>query len=215
MATEKYRRERPDRPEMPLYARVMLIFSVAQIVLASFLHMGNTANISLALLLIVAIPSLVLAVMAYFKWDSSRVLRGVTRTVLVGVPLLILGFGIYSALYATAYNPDSSAVNNWELYGSIALQFAQVVLIFELPALVAAASFGAIADRIILTASALLHTAAATFVTYYMAGSLNMVTFASDSPFVKLMYVAVMLVFTLMTVAPALGNDPDHTIRKA
>ncbi len=213
MAEEKYRRERPDRPRMQTYARVMIVLSVVQIVLSVSLHiMGMVDQF---LLMIVGTAALVGAVAAAFMWSSSRAFRNIVRGVLIGAPLLVIAFGVFSAIYASVYNPDSSPLYNWELYGSLAAQFTQLVLVFGMPALVAAASFGARTDRVFLSVSAILHAALAAFITYYMAGDMGAIDFTMDHPIAKLVYVAYTVVFAGLTFIPALGNDPDHTIRKS
>ena len=155
MAEEKYRHENPDRPKMHTYARVMLVLSVVQILFSTSLHiMGMVDQM---LLILVGIVALVCGVLAAFMWPGSRAFRNVVRGVLVGAPLIVMAFGAFSAIYATIYNPDSAPLYNWELYGSLATQFTQLVLVFLMPALVAAASYGARTDRVFLNAAAVLH----------------------------------------------------------
>lgn len=212
MAEEKYRREHPDRVPMHTYARVMIVLSVMQIVFSVSLHIMDTVD--QVLLFIVGIAALVGGVLAAFMWDSARAFRNIVRGVLVGAPLLVIGLGAFSAIYASVYNPDSSPFYNWELYGSIAAQFTQLVLVFGMPALVGAASFGARTDRVILSVAAIVHAALVAFITYYMAGDMGAIDFAMDHAIVKLGYVLYAVVFAVLTFVPALGNDPDHTIVK-
>ena len=212
MAEEKFRRERADRAPMQTYARVMLIVSIVQIVFSCALHVMDTVD--RVLLIMVGIAGLVGGVTAAFMWPHSRAFRNVVRTVVLGVPLLVAALGSFSAIYASVYNPDSSPLYNWELYGSLAVQFTQLMLVFGLPTLVAAASFGAKSDRVFLNAAAILHAACVAFITYYMAGSMGSLDFTIDSPVVKAVYVVLAVVFAGLTFVPALGNDPDHTIVK-
>lgn len=211
MAEEKFRREHPDRPRMHTYARVLLILSVVQIVLSMTLHIMGLVDEML--LILVGVAGLVGGVLAAFMWPSSRAFRNIVRGVLIGAPLIVIGLGAFSAIYASVYNPDSSPLYNWELYGSLATQFTQLVLVFGLPALVAAASFGARTDRVVLSVAAIVHAACVAFITYYMAGDMGAIDFTMDHAVVKAVYVLYTVVFAGLTFVPALGNDPDHTIR--
>ena len=212
MAEEKFRREHPDRPRMQTFARAMIILSIVQIAFSTLLHIKDTVD-SL-LLVLVGIAGLVGGVTAAFLWPSARVFRNIIRGVVIGVPLLVMALGAGSAIYASVYNPDSSPLYNWELYGSLSTQFTQLMLVFGLPSLVSAASFGAKSDRVFLSVAAILHAACVAFITYYMAGGMGSIDFAIDLPAVKLLYVVLAVVFAGLTFVPALGNDPDHTIVK-
>lgn len=211
MAEEKFRHEHPDHPRMHTYARVLLILSVVQIVLSMTLHIMGLVDEML--LILVGVAGLVGGVLAAFMWPSSRTFRNIVRGVLIGAPLIVIGLGVFSAIYASVYNPDSSPLYNWELYGSLATQFTQLVLVFGLPALVAAASFGARTDRVVLSVAAIVHAACVAFITYYMAGDMGAIDFTMDHAVVKAVYVLYTVVFAGLTFVPALGNDPDHTIR--
>lgn len=212
MADEKFRRERADRAPMQKYARAMLIVSIVQIVFSCALHIMDTVD--QLLLILVGIAGLVGGVTAAFLWPSSRAFRNLVRGVVLGVPLLVMVLGVFSAIYASVYNPDSSPLYNWELYGSLAAQFTQLMLVFGLPALVAAASFGAKSDRVFLNIASIVHAACVAFITYYMAGDMGSLDFTIDLPVAKLLYVVLAFVFAGLTFVPALGNDPDHTIVK-
>ncbi len=212
MADEKFRRERKDRAPMQTYARVMLIVSIVQIVFSCALHIMDTVD--QLLLFMVGVAGLVGGVTAAFLWPHSRAFRNAVRIVVLGVPLLVMALGAFSAIYASVYNPDSSPLYNWELYGSLSAQFTQLMLVFGLPALVSAASFGAKSDRVFLNVASILHAACVAFITYYMAGDMGSLDFTIDLPAVKLVYVVLAVVFAGLTFVPALGNDPDHTIVK-
>lgn len=212
MAEEKFRRERADRAPMPKFARAMLIVSIVQIVFSCALHVVDTVD--QLLLFMVGVAGLVGGVTAAFLWPHSRAFRNVVRGIVLGVPLLVMALGAFSAIYASVYNPDSSPLYNWELYGSLSAQFTQLMLVFGLPALVAAASFGAKSDRVFLNVAAIVHAACVVFITYYMAGSMASIDFTIDLPVVKLLYVVLAVAFAGLTFVPALGNDPDHTIVK-
>lgn len=211
MAEEKYRREHRDRATMPGFARAMIVLSVVQIVFSMSLHIMEYTD--QMLWIVIGVVALVGAVMAAFMWDGSRAFRGVVRGFLIGAPLVVIGLGAFSAIYASVYNPDSDPFYNWELYGSIAAQFTQLVLVFMLPTLVAAASYGARTDRVILSAAAILNAAAVAFIAYYVAGDMGMIDFTMDHPIAKLIYVLFAVVFAGLTFVPAIGNDPDHTIK--
>lgn len=213
MAEEKFRRERSDRVPMQTFARVMIVLAVVQIVFSMSLHIMQTVD--QLLLIMVGVAALVSGVFAAFMWTGSRAFRNVVRGVLIGAPLIVIALGVFSAIYASVYNPDSSPFYNWELYGSIAVQFTQIVLVFGLPALVAAASFGARTDRVFLSVAAILNAACVAFITYYMAGDMGAIDFTMDHAIVKAVYVLYAVVFAGLTFVPALGNDPDHTIKKA
>ena len=197
---------------MQTFARAMLIVSIVQIVFACALHI--MATVDQLLLILVGIAGLVGGVTAAFLWPSSRAFRNLVRGVVLGVPFLVMALGAGSAIDASVYNPDSSALYNWELYGSLSVQFTQLMLVFGLPSLVAAASFGAKSDRAFLNVASILHAACVAFISYYMAGSMGSLDFTIDLPVAKLLYVALSVVFAGLTFVPALGNDPDHTIVK-
>ncbi|MBE6764235.1 MAG: hypothetical protein E7553_07845 [Ruminococcaceae bacterium] len=214
MAEEKFRRERRDRAPMHTYGRVMMVMSIVQIALGMLLYIGNPEVISRVLLFCVAVPALALAVLAAFMWPNSLAFRNTVRVVLFGVPLLVMGAGVFSAISASVYNPDSSPLYNWEMYGSIAVQFTQLIFVFALPALVSAASFGAGIDRVLLTVAAVIVTACNAFIVFYMTDVMGVLDLTVDHLVIRIVYVAVALVFAGMTLVPALGNDPDHTICK-
>ncbi len=212
MSEEKYRKEHRDRAPMPGFARAMIVLSVVQIVFSMGLHILEYTDQLLVVML--GIAALVIAVMAAFMWNGSRTFRNVVRGALIGVPSIVIALGAFSAIYASVYNPDSDPFYNWELYGSIAAQFTQLVLVLMLPALVAAASYGARTDRAILSVSAIVNVGLVAFITYYVAGDMGMIDFVMDNPIIKLVYVLLTAVFAALTFIRAIGNDPDHTICK-
>ena len=214
MAEEKFRREHPDRAPMHTYGRVMMVLSVVQIAFGMLLYIGNGEVISRMLLFCVAVPSLALAVLAAFMWPNSLAFRNAVRVILFGLPLVVMGFGAFSAINASSYKPDSSPLYNWEMYGSIAVQFTQLILVFGLPVLVAAASFGAGIDRVLLTVAAAINAACEAFIVFYMTDVMSVLDLTVDHTVIRIVYVALAVVFTVMSLVPALGNDSDHTIRK-
>lgn len=197
---------------MPGFARAMIVLAVVQIVFSMGLHILEYTDQLLVIML--GIAALVCAVMAAFMWDASRAFRNVVRGALIAVPSIVIAFGAFSAIYASVYNPDSDPFYNWELYGSIAAQFTQLVLVLMLPALAAAASYGARTDRVLLSVAAIINAALTGFIAFYVAGDMGMIDFMIDNPLVKLVYVMFTVAFAVLTFVPAIGNDPDHRIHK-
>ncbi len=210
MAEEKFRHEHPERPRMHTYARVLLILSVVQIVLSLGLHI--LAHTHQMLIMIVGVAALVSGVLAVFMWPDSRAFRNIVRGVLIGTPLVAIALGVFCIIAEKVYNPASTFLSNLSLYGSLAAWLTQIALVFGIPALVAAASFGARVDRVFLNIIAILNAVCVIFITYCASAVLGF-DFTMDHAVVKAVYVLYTVVFAGLTFVPALGNDPDHTIK--
>ncbi len=214
MAQEKYKKERRDKANMPGFARAMVVLSVVLIVFAMALHIPVYADQTL--IVIVGVVALVAALIAAFAWDASRAFRSIVRGLLIAVPLAVIGFGVFCAIAESVYNPASDALENWILYGSLAAQFAHVVLVFMLPALVAAASFGARLDRVLLSVMAIVNALLTVFLTYYVSGVRGHFDFRMENPIIHLVYVLFAFAFAALTFVPAIGTAEDHrlTVKK-
>ena len=213
MAQEKYRRENPDRAPMSVYARVMIVLSAVQILFSLIMYMGNEEMISRTLLLCVSVPLTFLAIFSAFVWDELRPLRVTIRTILAVITLALIGLGSFCAIYETILSPEATAGYFWGLYGTIMAQLMHVLLVFAMPQLIVAATFGAMIDRIILWVASLLTVGCAVFMTYVAAGAAQTIDFSVEYPAAQLVYVIFSAVVAVMACLPPLCNNPDRRIK--
>ncbi|MBQ3094275.1 MAG: hypothetical protein IJC52_03795 [Clostridia bacterium] len=202
-------KERPDRRPMPGFARGMLVFSVIILVFAIGLHIKNT--IDWPLLMTFGVCGLVGAVLAAFGWDAMPALRRVVRVVLVVASVLLIGVGTFSVIYASSYNPDSDLLGNIGLYGLLVALFLQALIVFSLPLWVAAASFGAKIDRVLLCVHAWLNAGlTALFMFYAVPNGLLYMT--EEWPVIQFVYTLFTVAFAILTFVPAISSDSKHSL---
>lgn len=198
---------------MPTFARVMIVLAVLQILFGMSLHISD--SVETLLLVAVGTVALVLSIVTALAWDTMPAFRKVVRSVLIIVPLAVLGLGVFSALYAYSYNPDSDMGYNLLMYGTLAGMFTQLILVFMQPVFVSAASFGARIDRVVMCVSAWINALLLGFFMFYSSPQLRIPEFAEiveDFPLVRIGYVAFAVVYAALTFVPAIGNDVDHRL---
>jgi len=134
---------------MPIVGIVWIVLSAVTLLLA--LSGYIMTNLEQILVMILGAVAVVGALLAGFAWDAMDAFRKGARAAMIVVPALLVGIGLLLPLYVAIVRPEegvllmnAEAPFGYNLVASLAfmLFIVQVLEVFFLPMLAAAASFG-------------------------------------------------------------------------
>jgi len=221
MKNGKYRKIRADQTPMPVFARLMLVLSVVLVAFSMAMHI--MASIQQAAILVVGAAAVTAALAAIFAWNKYAALRHIVRGVLIALPLGFIVIAVVLWQIAITQNPDAPVGFNALFSFALALSHWQAINVMFIPALVAAASYGGVFDRVLLNVYALYNAGLTAFFVYVSSSQVGapvlavIVSSAEDTVSVpdavlRFVYVAASLVFAGLTFVTAIGKDPAHSL---
>lgn len=206
---QKFRRERKDFPSMPIYTIVMLVISVLQILLLVYTYLNE--SLGEIFWVPAGIAAIVLAVVAGFTWHNTPLVRRVVRIALIAAPTLMGGVGLVTGILGSMNEPEEAAYN-FTLFSSLGLLWVQLIVVFMIPVLLTAASFGARFDRILLIVFSAVNTAITPYFVYYTSSTVNVPNLYLEEPMPLLVVMLISAVFTILVCFPAIASNPERRI---
>ncbi len=145
---------------IPLMTKIISVVALVQAIIAIGAYMTTTFENPLPIILM-AIAGLALAAGATFAWGTLGELRRTARIVLTSIVALPVVIGVFCAVYTALANPSTDAMLNLCMATkdtpvsyiflfdvSLTAAYAQILLMFFLPAVALTTSFGYRSDRI-------------------------------------------------------------------